>query len=90
MKKKQLVDKVAAQFSLKPGKARSAVDLVLKELLQASSSNEGFSSSILNIKVGDRSGRTVDTPEGVRDINSRSVATMHAAKAYKTEGQTEG
>lgn len=85
MKKKQLVDKVVAKFNVKPGKARSAVDLVLKDLLEASSSAEGFSSSIMNIKVSDRAAKTVDTPEGAREVSGRSVATMHAAKAYKTE-----
>lgn len=87
MKKKQLVDKVVEKFQVKPGKARAAVDLVLKELLAASSSSEGFSSSILNIKVSERSGKVVDTPEGSKEIGARSIATMHAAKAYKAVAQ---
>ena len=79
MKKKQLVDQVVKEFNLKPGKARTAVDLVLSELLKSSQSEEGFSSSILNIKVDEREGRTVQTHEGERHISSRKVAVMQAA-----------
>ena len=82
MKKKQLVDKVTKQFNVKPGKARSAVDLVLKELLAASDSKEGFSSSILNIKVSDRAQASTDSPQ--TESSARRTATMHAANSYAT------
>ena len=79
MKKKQLVDQVVKELNLKPGKARSAVDLVLSELLKSSQSEEGFSSSILNIKVDQRESKTVQTHEGEKQISGRKVAVMQAA-----------
>lgn len=79
LKKKQLVDGVVKEFDLKPGKARTAVDLVLSELLKSSQSEEGFSSSILNIKVDQREGKTIQTHEGEKYISGRKVAIMQAA-----------
>lgn len=88
MKKKQLVDKMTQEFDLKPGKARAVVDLVLKELIAASSSDEGFSSPILNIKVSDRTQKSADPSEQSKEASTHRIATMHAAKAYETATQS--
>ena len=83
MRKKELVDKVATEFSIKSGRSRKIVDYILCQLVDAGLSEEGFYSPIVKLRSHNIPQHTVNTPEGgTRVVSAKRVTKMIPAKDY--------